>query len=221
YYSLLGVFRSSEREQYPLAPESAVAAYKEQQKKISSLKETIDDFVQKQSNQLSEVLASKTSAYIVAASKVLAPPKLDVRTAAEEQELDKETLERWMQYLKDPEKEHPYLKRWYELLARGAAAEEAKAFADKLQGIALSVIAEKKAIEDRNYVTLGGAKGVKDERTRQFANLEFLDVAKYYLWRGHCSAPPKKRTGDFTGGMYYYGDKQIARFLQSEFRQYL
>src|SRR5262249_60613860 len=33
--------------------------------------------------------------------------------------------------------------------------------------------------------------------------------------------PQKKRTGDFTGGMYYYGDKQIARFLQNEFRQYL
>ncbi len=221
YYSLLGVFRSSERDQYPLAPESVVAAYKEHQKKISSLKDVIDEFVQKQSSQLSEILATRTSLYLVAAWKMLGPAKLDLRNAAGERALDNETLERWVQYLKDPEKDHPYLKPWYGLLAREAPLEDVITFADQFQAVVLSVIAEKKGIDDRNYVLLGGAKGVKNESTRQYANLEFLDVEKYYLWRDLCSESYKKRAADFTGGVYYYGEKGIGRFLQAVWREYL
>jgi hypothetical protein len=221
YYSLLGVFRSSETDRFPLAPEPVVAAYQEHQKKIARLKDQIDDFVQKQSGQLSEILAAKTSRFLLAAWKVLGPAKQDLRSAAQEQNLDYETLERWVQYLKDPGKDHPYLKPWYELLARQASAQEVKTFADQLQTLALSIIAEKKEIDDHNYVKLGGAKGVKDERTRQYANLEFLDVEKYYFWRDLCSEPYKKRAADFIGGVYYYGEKEIGRFLQTEWREYL
>src|SRR5262249_46472258 len=57
YYSLLGVFRSSEPYEYPLTPESVVKAYTGQQKKIEAVQDRLAEFVQKQSSQLSEILA--------------------------------------------------------------------------------------------------------------------------------------------------------------------
>jgi hypothetical protein len=221
YYSLLGVFRSSEYYEYPLAPESVVEAYKAQEKKIAGVKDSVDEFVEKQSGLLGEVLTAKTAKYLVASWKALGPSKMDVPAAAEEQKLDRETLERWVQYLRDPDKDHPYLKPWYALLARDAKLEEIQKFAGEFQATALAVIAEKKAVDDHNYVKLGGAKGVKDEATRQYANLEFLDVDKYYLWRDLCSARFKKSSKNFNGGIYYYGETEIGRWLAPAWNDYL
>ncbi|MDQ6699918.1 MAG: DUF1549 and DUF1553 domain-containing protein, partial [Acidobacteriota bacterium] len=207
YYSLVGVFKSSMAYQYPLAPEETVKAYKDSEKKLADLKESIDEFVQKQSAQLADVLASKTSNYFVAAI---------TGVAADELKLDKETLERWVRYLKEPKKDHPYLKAWFQIQPE-RKPEQVKKFADEFASQLLAVIAEKKEIDDKNYVILGGAKGVKDENKRLVSNLVFLDVDKYYLWRDMCSEPDKKGAG----GIYYYGEKEIGRFLHVESRDYL
>ena len=42
YYSLLGIFRSSKSNQYPLVPEAEVERYKAQKKKIDALNEILD-----------------------------------------------------------------------------------------------------------------------------------------------------------------------------------
>jgi hypothetical protein len=63
-------------------------------------------------------------------------------------------------------------------------------------------------------------KGVRDEKTRQYTNLESLDIEKYYLWRDLASEPYKKDFLDFKGGVYYFGDKQIDRWLSAEARDY-
>ena len=204
YYSLLGVFRSSEHREYPLVPEPEVKAYQDQEKKIEAMQESIDEFVQKQNSMLAEILGAQTSRYLVA-----------VYTGATAG--DAETLERWRQYLKDSDKEHPYLKPWFELVAAKAPLDEVTRFADAFQSRFLAVLAEKKGIDDRNYVLLGGAKGVKVESIRQYANLEFLDVEKYYLWRDLASEPYRKTSR----GIYYYGAKDLGRFLAAEFRDYL
>jgi hypothetical protein len=85
----------------------------------------------------------------------------------------------------------------------------------------LDVLAEKKGIDDRNYVTLGGAKGVKDEKTRQYANLEFLDPEKYYLWRDLFADRISRKVASAGSGIYYYGDKQLGRWLHSVTSAYL
>src|SRR5260370_28338151 len=63
-------------------------------------------------------------------------------------------------------------------------------------------------------------KGVGEERKRQYTNLESLDIEKYYLWRDLASEPYKKDFLDFKGGVYYFGDKEIGRFLSAESREY-
>ena len=66
YYSLLGVFRSSETHEIPLAPDAAVAAYKEIEKKIEDKKFEVDEFLRKSNVDLSEMLVRKTARYMVA-----------------------------------------------------------------------------------------------------------------------------------------------------------
>src|SRR5262249_38371060 len=111
--------------------------------------------------------------------------------------------------------------------------------AARFQALALSFFDEKKAIDDRNYVKLGGAKGAKDEKTRQYTNLESLPIEKYYLWRDLASEPYMRNGVIFPGGIYYYGltsvlkrdfevrggqmpePKDVERFLSGEWHNHL
>src|SRR5215813_172119 len=240
YYSLLGVFKSSQNEEFPLAPQAEVDAYKKHEKKIAALQEQIDDFIQKQSAELGQMLVRKTSRYMQAAWKVQNGNE-SCAAAATESKLDPEILDRWVQFLKDPNKDHAYLKPWYELTSRKekATAEEVAKQADKFQTLAISFFDDKSAIDDRNYVKLGGAKGAKDERTRQYTNLESVPIEKYYLWRDLASEPYMRNGQIFPGGVYYYGftsalkkdfetrggqmpePKDIDRFLPGEWKDRL
>src|SRR6266446_73557 len=210
YYSLLGVFRSSENYEIPLAPDSDVAAYKEIDKKIEDQKFEVGEYLRKSNVDLSEMLVRKTSRYMVAAFS---------NAEAAQENLDPQILGRWVRYLK-AEKDHPYLKAWDALVARGGSLEEARRLADEFQAFVIAMFEEKKTKDDRNYVALGGMKGVRDEKTRQYTNLESLDIEKYYLWRDLASEAYKKDFLDFKGGVYYFGDKEIGRFLSAEAREY-
>ncbi len=216
FYSLQGIFRSTEKHEVPLAPESQVAAYKKVKQEIDDQKEELKDFLDKQSTELSQIMAEKTARYVMAAWDVLSGAELDDCAIAAREHLDDTVLERWIRYLRNPERDHKFLKPFDELLARRAPREDARKFADEFQRFVLSIFSDKKAMDDRNYVKLGGAKGAKDERTRQYTNLESLPIEKYYLWRDLASEPYKKDFFDFKGGVYYFGSKQISRYLGPE-----
>src|SRR6185295_10808137 len=49
FYSLQGVFTSSEMYEYPIAPEAEVAAYQIKKKKLDQLERDLKDFLKKQS----------------------------------------------------------------------------------------------------------------------------------------------------------------------------
>src|SRR5207247_2409859 len=101
YYSLLGVFRSSENHALPLAPEAEVKAYNDLNKRIEDQKFEVSEFLRKANVDLAEMLIRKTARYMVAAFAPDAP----------RDNLDPQILERWTKYLQS-EKEHPYLKPW-------------------------------------------------------------------------------------------------------------
>ncbi len=217
YYSLRGVFKSSEVREYPLASEAEVNAYKAIQKQIEEKKFEIEDFVKKHGDEVSDVLATKTASYLLAAWN---------GDPADKSGLDAETLQRWQSYLKDPRKDHPFLKPWLDLMERRARGEtvpmdQVRKTAEDFQTFVLAMNAEKKGMDDRNYVAMGGAKGVRDERTRQYTNLESLEIVKYYLWRDLASDPYKKDFVDFKGGVYHHGAKQIDRFLPPLLQEHL
>ena len=161
YYSLLGVFTSTEYYEYPLAPADVVKAYDTQKKNIEQQEKAIKDFVDRQSQELAEILAAKTARYMMAAAK-----------AGPAETLDPETLEKWIAYLQKPGKEHPYLAGWY--------AGPGKKAAEEFQSLLLSVNTEKKLIDDKNHITLG----IDPSREKlSGASLLSLERDKYVLWR--------------------------------------
>ena len=220
FYSLLGVFKSTDKYEFPLASETVVEAHKRQKKLIEEQKNAIDDFVEKHSTELTELLAAKTSRYLMAAWQVAAGGATDIANVAREAKLDETTLNRWVAYLKTPGRDHKFLQRWDELIATHADREQVQRFADEFQEFVVAMFADKHAMDDRNYVKLGGAAGVRDEKTRQYTNLESLPIEKYYLWRDLASEAYKKDFLDFKGGVYYYGPKEIDRFLSEEWRDH-
>jgi hypothetical protein len=203
YYSLLGIFRSTEKTEYPLVPRAEVEAYKAQEKKIDALKEVLNDYLADQTKQLTDLLARDTARYMMAAWK-------DV---GEEPGLDAETLSRWKKYLSDKNKEHPYLKPWYDLLASEPTEVQALAEAQRYQQFILDLLEEAKEIDDKNYVAFGGKKGLKDERTRQYTNIVSLPVLKFYQWREIANGPYNIDGFRAPAGVLYYGAKEIDRFL--------
>lgn len=157
YYSLLGVFTSTELYEYPLAPADQVEAYKAQKKKIEDAKAAISDFIKTQSAQLAEVLAANTADYLRAAS-----------SQANDAKLDEETLARWKKYLDRTDKEHPFLNDWKQ-----------QDF-EKLQCLVLAVNADKKRVDDENHIRLG-----IDPSRGKLANADLvsMDRDKFVLWK--------------------------------------
>jgi mono/diheme cytochrome c family protein len=220
YYSLLGVFKSTEYREIPLAPEAQVKAYQEVKKQIRDQKSELADFLEKLSTELSELLAHKTARYMVAAWKVIQAPAQDFKRAAEAENLDEETLGRMVKYIKNTDREHPYLKEWDALLARGPSLAEVEKAAEKFQLVLLAAYTEKHDVDDRNYVTLGGAKGAKDGNKRTVTNVESLEITKFYLWRDFAFMPYNRdsNTVKFEGGVYYYGKEKLERWISGEWK---
>ncbi len=222
YYALLGVFMSTEDREFPLASGEVVAEYKKHRNRLDDQEAALKEFLQAQSSGLGEILATKTARYLVAAWRVMGPEKQDLAEVAEEDSLDQETLDRWVHYLRTSPKEHPYLKPWDELLAGGASekpsAAQVRQTAEAFQELVLSVIPEKKEVDEKNTILLGGSK---DRRSLTDANLVSLERDKYFLWRDLFSERRGNLSFTFSGGVLYYGDNKIDRFLSAQWKSHL
>ena len=159
FYSLLGIFNNTELHESPLAPKEEVERYEAQKKKLDTQETEIKEFVGRQSNELAEILAQNTAAYMLADGKVENPA------------LDKETLTRLTKYLTAGNHKHPYLKAWEKDKSPQAAHE--------FQTLLLDVNKEKKHIDDENHIRLGlnpSRENLSD------ANLVSMPRDKYVLW---------------------------------------
>lgn len=202
YYSLLGVFKSSKADEHPLVDAETVRKYKEAKKALAAKQEELNLFLDAQVKVVVDVLASRTADYLMAA---LEDKGVD--------DLDAETLGRWKKYLAKAEKDHPYFRPWFAHPGRGAAAE--------MQAAVRAVLAEKKSVDDRNYVKLGGIEGMKDTGKVIDTLVEALPIERFYFWRDMASRPYKVEDLNFGGGVYYYGPKEVARFLEPRWKRYL
>lgn len=223
FYSLQGVFNSSELHEYPLAPEDEVKRWKEAKAAVDAKKAEVTKFIDDQSASLRKILFTQTAEYMMAARRVIAED-VDAAHAAEAAGLDEEILGRWVTYLRDTQIEHPFLQGWFAVTERGGSEAEALAAAEAFEQTVLDIDRERDEIEDINYVRLGGAKGVADEKTRQYTNLEFLDLKKWYLWRDMAFNPYSPEGFKFVGGVFYFGAKkgfEVDRFLSGPWKAHL
>ncbi len=192
YYGLLGIFTSTKSHEWPLAENKIVADYKARKKAVEDQKEKLKQFLETQASQLSEILANRSAGYLMAAGKAVTTDGLDP-----------DVLERWRKYLEKKDKEHPFLKPWF----AAEDSDRAKAARD-FQALLLAVAAERKAIEEKNFIRLGGSRA-RGDLSR--ADLLSLERDKYFLWKDFFSP---------TGVLYYAGEK-IDRFLSGEWKAHL
>ena len=202
YYSLLGVFKSSKVDEHPLVDLTVVRAYKDAKKALAAKQAELNLFLDGQTKLVVDVLASRTADYLMAAS-----------TGKGGEDLDTETLGRWKKYLASARKDHPFFKPWFGQEGREAAIET--------QTAVRAMIAEKKALDDRNYVKLGGIEGLKNTDKVIATLVDALPIERFYFWRDMASRPYKVEDLNFAGGVYYYGPKDVARFLDPRWKAYL
>lgn len=202
YYSLLGVFKSSKVDEYPLVDPAVVKTYKDSKQALAAKQEELNRFLDAQTKLTVDVLASRTAEYLMAAS-----------TGQVGEDLDAETLGRWKKYLASPKKDHPFFAPWFARHDRQAAVE--------MQASVRALIAEKKAVDDRNYVKLGGIEGMKDTDKVIGTLVDALPIERFYFWRDMASRPYKVEDLNFGGGVYYYGPKEVGRFLDPRTKAYL
>jgi hypothetical protein len=134
YYSLVGIFQSSQTDEIPLAPNDAVEAWKKHKKKIDDLQDAIDDFIKKQSADLSEILAANCAVY--GSSDVSSFPVMD---------LNPEVLSRWKTYLKMRQRT-PLWKPWFALVSATRPSPDVKRAAEAFQSL-VSTIRRKREID--------------------------------------------------------------------------
>jgi len=215
YYALLGIFESTQDSEIPLADEGAVKSWKGQKKLVDQQKIVIRDFLHDQAAQIAKMFALQTERYVTNARLVLKGGQNQKVVAAREK-LDEETFDRWVKYLGNPQKDHPYLKDW------NTDRFDAHAFQDRV----LAVLKERQDVDDENALRAGLKKrpgAVAEEATS-------LKTQSFYLWRDLFFS-------DFYGrefkqeddGLLYYGpnrgyftsDGTVERFVTGVYQDHL
>lgn len=217
YYSLLGVFSSTKIDEYPLASEDVVQDYKAREKTLNEEKAALDEFLNTQSLQVVDALAAQSADYLMAAWRVLGPEKQSSRKAAKDTELDLETLDGWVRYLGSNPREHPLFDEWDRLVADSANEEKVSEFAAKTQDLIISVIREKKKVDEENKIRLGG-----DDSARKASQTVLLSLERdrHFLWRNVASAQSFSMPAEFKTGILHYKDTAVERFLSPTLKRY-
>ncbi len=170
YYSLAAVFLNTTYHEYPATSPAEMAVWEKEQKIIDDKEEVLDDFLERQSDLYGEMLAQKTSKYLVAAWQVTGEPKKIVAEAAVDQKVDPEMLERWIKFLARPPKHYPYLRDWQDMVKRGGTAEQAQFLADDFQRLVLAVAREAAALKEENDIIKAKAGVRKKPRRDAYPN---------------------------------------------------
>ncbi len=170
YYSLAAVFLNTTYHEYPATSPAEMAVWEKQQKIIDEKEDALEDFMERQSDLYSEMLAEKTSKYLVAAWQVTGEPKKTVAEAAVDQKVDPEMLERWIKFLARPPKHYSYLRDWQDMVKCGGTLEQAQFLAEDLQNLVLAVAVEAAALKEENDIIKAKAGVRKKPRRDSYPN---------------------------------------------------
>ena len=196
YYSMLGVFNNTHLDETPIAPKDVVAAWKAQKKKVDAKDKELKEFVDSESHQLAEILATQTVDYMLAVSG-----------DSDGSKLDQPTLARWKAYLTSRKTDHPYLDGWHAAKTGADRRREA----EKFQELLLATNAEKKKIDDTNHIRLGLDPSRGDLSQ---ANLDSLPRDKFVLYREIFGE-------ERGGGVLSYKEKDLPRYLSGPWKTHL
>ncbi len=213
YYALLGIFNSSEIDEFPLASDETVAEYRRRQKKFTTEAKALARFLNNERKQLVEVLAGQSADYIVAAWQVIEAPEQSQDNAIEEKGLEQETLDRWVKYLGAAPRKQPLFDEFDRLRTSGASEDDVRRWAKRMQRLIIRVLRQKRKNDQENFVRLGGNANPKK---RNEVELRSLDRDRHYLWRDLASPQGFGTPIEFESGILYYARKKVDRFLSPD-----
>ena len=219
FYSLQGVFSSSEKHEYPLAPDDVVQAYKDAEERVQKKKIEIAEFLKRVTDQLIDIFMSQTADYMTAAWRVMDGGE-ELSSVVSETALDTEILRRWIDFLKQEDREHRFLDEWDQNRQR-STLQQARQMAEQFEETLLAIHKEKREVDDANYVLLGGAKGARTQRNLIKTPVEFIEPAKWYVWRDLAFKPHRRAGLEQSGGVYYFGPEAIECLLSPVWVQHL
>ena len=209
FYSIQSIFTNTQLHETPLAPKDVVDAWQAQNAKLEKQQKRIDTFYETQREQLGAVLASSTAHFLLAVAGIEPDAGLDA-----------DALDRWRKYLKEPRKDHPFLKPWFDAVAAKAPPETLRKIAAQFQDSVIAVIDEKSEVDEKNRIALGLNP---DRNTNVNTALDSLPRDRYILWRDLFEKSSKDSAGFFQvpDGVYYCSNKKIAGLLEGVWKQYL
>ena len=230
YYALLGIFNSTELDEYPLAKAPVVEEYERQEEKVETGRGSFRG-VPRDSKRAACRCAGGANFGVrhgcLAGCRAL---EREAEKVARSESLDQETLEHWVRYL-GPQpgptpgttraaapRLHPLFDEWDALLVREHTPKQVTALARSMQELVLEIIAEKKELDEKNKVRLG-----EDKEARKLNEIELLSLERdrYFLWRDLASNQGFKMPAEFESGILYYGGRKIDRFLDGVWRDHV
>ena len=235
YTALVGVFNASGYSEYHLAPDDQVAKSRAHQAKVRSKLDAVGQFLETTTIDVASRSAQNTVRYMMAGRKVLlSASKLDPATIASADGLDLPAFQRWIKYLRNTEREHPYLKAWDAHMARRGGDDEAQRLAGDFQELVIDVIREKKDVELFNRDLRVNYKPDPGEASvllpgdlMHFELFQFkhnlvqkhIEPNRYYVWMDVVQGPDASRVDDFgkrSGIFEYKDDDLLALFTPDE-----
>src|SRR5665213_3126872 len=235
YTALGGIFNASSYTEYNLAPASQVAERQKYDILVKAKQVDLGEFMEGSAVDVAQMLAGQTAHYMMASRRILqSNTKLDAASVAAEEKLDPETLQRWVKYLGMKVRQHPYLREWDALMARGGTDAEAQGLADQFQKLVLEIIGEKKEADASNAEMKKHYKPDPNEQSvelpgglMQFEFFQFkhnliekdINPTKYYVWLDIVQGPPAARVDDFgkrTGIFEYKGDALLRFYTPAQ-----
>ena len=163
YYALAGVFYNTDYHEYPVAPDEEIEEFKKQKKYLDALQKELEEYLKTEGEQLAHVLTRRVATYMVASWKVTGEPEEPVGKVAHADELDLETLQRFITFLAKEPRHYPHLEDWQAMIARGGTEEEARELGESFQRLLTEIIAEKKKLQEKNEWIIAKGSPPPDE----------------------------------------------------------
>jgi hypothetical protein len=210
YYALAGVFFNTRPYEYPLARPAVVEEYNARKKTLTESEDKVKKLLEEARVRTADALAQDVQKYLVAAQSVRAKQKTPEVTAADAH-LNKEAVNRWVEYLANENISHPFLKPFLAATDPETIEKEAAEFRKLL----FAVVAEKKEIDAYNVKVMEEAKKSKDPYDLFCvgcnAETKTLDRNKYVLWADILSAKQRSKSG--APGVFSFVGDTLERFL--------
>ncbi|MCE9533169.1 MAG: DUF1553 domain-containing protein, partial [Planctomycetes bacterium] len=175
YYSLAGIFSSTDYREAPLVPQSVVDEYQAAQAKIKEQKEVVQKFLEGEAPKLQEKYAQQTAKILTAVWQLQYPlvgQKPKRSDLAKQAEIPDWMLERWQKFLTSTENNAdrvPPLNDWYALAAppeteTAAIPEAVRKVADAFQQEVVAAFAAREEARKQHAEKVAAAPEAEREK---------------------------------------------------------